>query len=201
MSRNDRVFQQGIARARQMMERQIGQCMSDLAYELLYNAIQHWIESNNFNLTGNTLNSYASAVYHNGRVWTMWNARDAGVNAEPTANYTSPGKEILIYPYRSDEFLDEEYYMDQDNYTVVKEYKRSKGFKFQFVTPGSGPVDARKLLQSMHPNGYFTIVVCVAVPYANYLQATRNLDVLEAASKKMENDAIFNTIFGKTSKI
>lgn len=179
MKSNSKIFGEGMAKAMKAIDLQLTQTFKNIAMDLLYDAVQTW-EGNEYNMTGNTINSYASAVYNKGKVIQFYDAYDAGVQDRATAPYSYPGDFIYFYHQQSFSGDDPNYaFYGENERGVVRKYK-NRNLEFQQAGRGRGDEDAKKFLYQFKPKtNNLCVCVVVGVPYASYLENVRKLDLLK----------------------
>lgn len=119
------------------------------------------------NMTGNAINSFAYGFYLKGRLQYVETARKISGIPPATGQNAYPGESVREY--------------DTGKNTVVREYRKKSGYRFQSVGNFDGASEAVAFLQgqtlsSSHSTG---VIVCWAAPYADYLERKRKMHVLE----------------------
>lgn len=177
MSRNNlNVFNHGVAIAKKAIQKQLRTLWIDIAKDALYDAVQSW---SGYNMTGNTANSYACAVYEKGKILHFFSAYDVGVQDKPTAPYSYPGDFVYFWHQRTLNENLSDYAESENNSMGVVENYRSRKLSFQPVGRGRGDEDAKQFLNNYKASKELEIVVIVGVPYAEYLENVRKLEVLQ----------------------
>ena len=182
-----------MAKARRAMKQQLRTLWIDIARDLLYDAVQSW---SGYDMTGNTINSYACAIYEDGKILHAFSARDVGIEENPTANYSYPGDYIYFWHQRTlNESLSDYAEYENGGMGVVRPY-RAKRYEFQNVGRGNGQDDAKQFLNNFKAGKGLQICIVVGVPYAEYLQNVRKLEVLQETfgETKQIADANINSV-------
>lgn len=187
------VVMQGLKKAQKPMYDQQFKLYCNIAFALLRDAIEAWDADNDYhNMTGNTRYSFIAGVYYKGslkQVYTTWDVAQASPTAEkgdaPTAGFSFPGDRIWFYNGNRTmgETGDADPHGDHAGELTKGTVLRYKdGVKFQRAPKGgSGVVYAKDLLQEIagetNKDG-FDIIIGVGVPYAEFLENERKLNLL-----------------------
>lgn len=172
---NKATFKEGWNKFREAADKQLHDALVNVMTKQLLDAINEW-EKSGSNLTGNLQASYGAALYKQGSVDLIRLAQQFGV-PQPTHGYTHPGDKGFVD-------IDTGELIGTDGDWGVKEYREYPGRRFQPVPNGKGNSDAMSFLYNFPApsSALFYVVICNAVPYAQYMEQKVGYSVLQESA-------------------
>lgn len=190
MSKNMKIFDDGIRKMLERIEKHLVIVGKDLAIYALMKAVDAYdADADTQNLTGNTRTGFVSAAFYNGNmVGGPYTVMDFGIDG-PTAGFVKVGSKGF-HDY------DDGVWIGSEADPSVKEYANQNLYFVETIVGGKAYDITRSWIQANYkpPKKGMSIVVANRSPYVNFLRDFRNYDILETESDISEIKNKINTV-------
>lgn len=161
MSDNRKVLEEGRKRMREIIDRHLLECITEMGIKLIHDGV---ISAQYHNLTGNTLTSLAVGIYHRGALKRIITAVTTQGLKNPTRNKLTRGDGIGVVMARD---------YDSGKLVHIKKYALIDTDERYGLTTSVNFLNSYKA-----PSDSIGLVMCTGTEYSSFLESKKGLNVL-----------------------